>query len=363
MNQVPVPMIHGMIVPVSIVSTDGFLPLRKCISKENYKEWFSNYAIRPAKLFDGAEKRLTIFLLSPSSETAAYSSRFHRWYSEERPNLLKVLNYTSLPSNAQYLDTFPKIGNDKSISIWNKLLKEKPMKTNFVRYSEHVVYHTRKLGYYVQFLDVPPLIYNEDGSDRETSELKQIYFADDDNRYAAIAVYLSTTFFWFFNTLSDCRNLNKREVDYFPFDMNSLPTNVKRSFVELGKKILDDLQKNSYFMEVNYKKLGKLSLQIFQPKTTIPISHKIDKVLAKHYGFTEEELDFIINYDIKYRMGDELGEESNSDPQPEKPQPAKQRQKPVEQIMEPKDNMLTMIVGKETIERIKSGEKTRRIAR
>ena len=25
-------------------------------------------------------------------------------------------------------------------------------------------------------------------------------------------------------------------------------------------------------------------------------------------GFTEEELDFIINYDIKYRMGDELNE-------------------------------------------------------
>ena len=36
---------------------------------------------------------------------------------------------------------------------------------------------------------------------------------------------------------------------------------------------------------------------------------EIDKVLAKHYGFTEEELDFIINYDIKYRMGDELNEE------------------------------------------------------
>jgi hypothetical protein len=25
--------------------------------------------------------------------------------------------------------------------------------------------------------------------------------------------------------------------------------------------------------------------------------------LALHYGVTEEELDFIINYDIKYRMG------------------------------------------------------------
>ncbi len=30
---------------------------------------------------------------------------------------------------------------------------------------------------------------------------------------------------------------------------------------------------------------------------------EIDRVLAKHYGFTDEELDFIINYDIKYRMG------------------------------------------------------------
>ena len=40
-------------------------------------------------------------------------------------------------------------------------------------------------------------------------------------------------------------------------------------------------------------------------KLSKPIIDKIDKVSAKHYGFTEEELDFIINYDIKYRMGDE----------------------------------------------------------
>lgn len=31
-------------------------------------------------------------------------------------------------------------------------------------------------------------------------------------------------------------------------------------------------------------------------------------MLAKHYGFTDEELDFIINYDIKYRMGQDAGE-------------------------------------------------------
>lgn len=44
-------------------------------------------------------------------------------------------------------------------------------------------------------------------------------------------------------------------------------------------------------------------------KLSKPVINEIDKALATHYGFTEEELDFIINYDIKYRMGDELNEE------------------------------------------------------
>ena len=39
------------------------------------------------------------------------------------------------------------------------------------------------------------------------------------------------------------------------------------------------------------------------------IIDEVDKVLAQHYGFTDEELDFIINYDIKYRMGKELDTE------------------------------------------------------
>jgi hypothetical protein len=30
---------------------------------------------------------------------------------------------------------------------------------------------------------------------------------------------------------------------------------------------------------------------------------KTSQRLAGHYGFTAEELDFILNYDIKYRLG------------------------------------------------------------
>ena len=34
-----------------------------------------------------------------------------------------------------------------------------------------------------------------------------------------------------------------------------------------------------------------------------PTFDEIDTVLAGHYGFTAEELCFILNYDIKYRLG------------------------------------------------------------
>jgi len=65
-------------------------------------------------------------------------------------------------------------------------------------------------------------------------------------------------------------------------------------------------KKNCERKETYYKTTGKVIYDEFYPKKSKYIIDEIDKVLAKHYGFTDEELDFIINYDIKYRMGKEL---------------------------------------------------------
>jgi ribosomal protein S24E len=51
------------------------------------------------------------------------------------------------------------------------------------------------------------------------------------------------------------------------------------------------------------KRRDGVEYQEFYPGKSKPIIDEIDRELAAHYGFTEEELDFIINYDIKYRMG------------------------------------------------------------
>ena len=50
-----------------------------------------------------------------------------------------------------------------------------------------------------------------------------------------------------------------------------------------------------------------MSIEAFECTLKTLIIDEIDRVFAQHYSFTDEELDFIINYDIKYRMGRDSG--------------------------------------------------------
>lgn len=67
---------------------------------------------------------------------------------------------------------------------------------------------------------------------------------------------------------------------------------------------MQDYVKNSFV-----RKRQDCEFQEFRPSLSKPIIDEIDCILAKHYGFTDEELDFIINYDIKYRMRRDAGNE------------------------------------------------------
>lgn len=65
---------------------------------------------------------------------------------------------------------------------------------------------------------------------------------------------------------------------------------------------------------MKFKNVGTLKIQCIYPKRSKQIIDQIDTVIAPHFHFTEAELDFIINYDIKYRMGKALfGEEDNGE--------------------------------------------------
>ena len=72
---------------------------------------------------------------------------------------------------------------------------------------------------------------------------------------------------------------------------------------ELAEKIMNCLEQASTIGEACYAVGGPVSYQRFTPRMAKPLFDEADYFLANYYRLTDEELDFIINYDIKYRMG------------------------------------------------------------
>lgn len=290
----------GMIVPISVISTDGFISLRLLMDKWKDSVWFTSYAMRPAKLFDGVEKHLSIFITN-NGHSGKYNGNYYRWYSEARKDLFNLISYASQDDLTIHNGSIPKTSSHIAQLILRQIKKECPIGNNFKKRSNHILYHTRKLRYFLQFLDQPPKIYDSHGGLRVTSELKCISFGSEEELYSALAIYLSTLFFWYYITYSDCRNLNKREVETFPIDLHALELD---KLFSIGQRLQKKLQDDSYYLSANYKKYGLLKMQTFSPRKSKEIVDYIDTMLATHYCFNEEELDFIVSYDIKFRMGD-----------------------------------------------------------
>ena len=120
-----------------------------------------------------------------------------------------------------------------------------------------------------------------------------------------MAAFNSNLFWWYYALNYDMFNLK----DYMIFSFR-LSYDDDKELIRLSRELEKDLNNNKETLVVNSRTRGTVESFVFRKKYSKLIIDEIDKVLAKHYGFTEEELDFIINYDIKYRMGDELsGEE------------------------------------------------------
>lgn len=294
----------GMIVPVSLPSVAGFASLRKVISEGFALSWFANFAERPAKLFEGVEKRLTIWLGTKNcrAESSNFSSPYRRWSVAERENLLVTQSYVCIDTNRLSSWGIAKIGTKLEKDILNSIQKHGSINTYNVT-GGHVLYFTRKVRYFLQFLNFIPEIVNRVGETLSPSELKEIRFADSFQRDAALTVYNSSIFFWFFNVYSDVRNVNKREVDGFPIDLPNIDTETLQALSAKAAEAMSDLSSNSRMLTGNYKDKGVLSIQSFQPRKSKQIFDEIDALLGKVYRLAPEELDFIINYDIKYRMG------------------------------------------------------------
>ena len=109
--------------------------------------------------------------------------------------------------------------------------------------------------------------------------------------------------------LSDCRHLNMREIETFPMGVFEMAESIKLSLSSISSLLMLDYAKHKARKECQYKATGRVVYDEYYPRLSKDVLDEIDSILAKHYSFTDEELDFIINYDIKYRMGRDAEEE------------------------------------------------------
>lgn len=292
----------GMIVPINAFSNLSMETLQK-LFKNFPLSYVSNFHQRPAALFEGVLQRLSIFVLYKENQKKEINStKIYRWKSEIRSLLFSTLHYTSSEQN--HKKNLLKIGSILETSIFRKYLEHKEI-SNYLSGSNEannkIYYRTAGGGYWVTVLN----------SNFDTSSLsnKDASFQRQYNSKVFTAILNSNLFWWYYSINFDQFNFKDYMIFGFRFDY---PTNktIEQNLIKLSDKLEKELLANATTYVITSKTRGSSKTITYNKYLSKVTMNTIDGILAEHYGFTDEELDFIINYDIKYRMGKELEDET-----------------------------------------------------
>ncbi len=285
----------GMIVPLSLTAAKNMFSLRQILIKNKYLA-VSSFEIRPGKLFDGskgAEQRLNIFVSSSCEKETLLTTHVLRWASEHRRFLFYNLYY----SYSIFDDRIWRLCSPIELSIYKKYSSNNSIAQYLSSHSSDPLIHYRSAGlrYWIIFLRKG---FNTNSASNKQKNIVSAKIAD-----YLMASLNSNLFWWYYSTNYDMFNLTEANIFDFKIDYDS--SNDAGLYAD---ELETDMDKNKIVSIVNKKDGGTNQSFAYQKKMSKSIVDKIDKILMRHYNFTEEELDFILNYNIKYRMGDELNE-------------------------------------------------------
>lgn len=285
----------SMIIPTSSFSTERMIELRKFITNKS-STWVSFWGNRPGTLFSGAQQNLCIPIAVKSSEPVSFTTIHKRWYNEERENIFSLIKYTVNPTVKDTL--FHKFGNSIELDILKRLKLFKSVNYSIQKNTKHIVYYSNAAGYWLHSLT--KLLNPKISRDKSCS------FKDNKSKILFCSLINSDLFFWYWQSLGDCYHITNKETHEIGMpEMNNIDT---------IEKYLNELEKDYAVYTVvktTNEKTGLSKQEEFYPKKSRYHIINLSVALADIYKLSSLETDFIINYDIKYRMGKELenGEE------------------------------------------------------
>jgi len=71
----------------------------------------------------------------------------------------------------------------------------------------------------------------------------------------------------------------------------------------LGKELDSALRKSATKKVISTKDGNRIEYDEFAVAQSKPLIDRIDTLLARHFGMSDAQLDTLLNYDLKFRMG------------------------------------------------------------
>ena len=180
----------GVIIPLGAFSTKRMLPLLD-ITKSDASNWISSFGVRPAKLFEGVNWRLSVLISRRRSknEESLFTTKHMRWYSEERIFLFSNFQYYCALENKK-LPGFPKYSSFDAESILRKIYQ--PDDESFTisstsRKTENFVNYQEATQYWIKAMNRLPF-YEKNGVLSPPAHGRTIYFSQENDAYIACLV-------------------------------------------------------------------------------------------------------------------------------------------------------------------------------
>ena len=296
----------SMIVPMSLVCTQR-MKIGQVILEEKGSVWYSNFAWRPAHLFEGVSRSLTIFVNLNTKEKSIFTTSYIKWTADIRDQIFKNLHFIEY-NELRNSFWMPKFQNELEKSILSKVLTCSNSLNDFLssRKTENILYYRNTGGVYWKIFTTYSPFYSCNGTIGCSSRQTTICFRENGLNILSVGLLSSNLFWWWYSISGNLRDLNPSDIMGFKFPISIISDDeIKR----LSSLYEEDVKKYSSIKIRIQKTKGETKTQSFKISKSKYFINLIDERLSKFYGFTEEELYFIINYDLKYRMSDELNSE------------------------------------------------------
>jgi hypothetical protein len=144
-----------------------------------------------------------------------------------------------------------------------------------------------------------PMFSSPSGESRSIHHFKSFNVINENYTKIIGAIINSSLFYLWFIVYGNGRNIALRDIQLFPCDIPTLFESFGKQLNSVFDKLISDYKVHS---EIR-KRADGVIYQEFYPSYSKGIMDEVDKILAKDYQLSVEELDFVINYDIKYRLG------------------------------------------------------------